>query len=71
MEEKTIEKYYQMRAEELVDAMFDKDYFREDVDRGDMQGVEDLLAFVFKSNVESAIKLNELNKKFKENMVKK
>jgi len=61
-----IDKHCQGRAKDLVDCIFDKNYFREDVTREDMQGVEDFLAFMLQSSVETAIRCHDLCKKMKE-----
>ena len=66
MEEKKIDHYHQMRAKEFVDALFNKDYFRKDVSRDDMNAIEDFLAFLFQSLSESTKKLAELDKRAKQ-----
>ena len=66
-QDKKIEPFYQMRGKEIVDALFDKGYFREDVDRTSMQGVEDFIAWYIQIQCKSAVKLTELNKSVKEN----
>lgn len=48
------EHYYQMRAKELVDTLFDAKLFREDLTRDDMQSVEDLIAFNFETYAKTA-----------------
>lgn len=58
-----VEKYYQLRAEEFIDSLFDKGYFREDVKRKDMRDVESLLGFLFQSQSRSAVKCSELLRK--------
>lgn len=57
---KEIEKHYQKRAEEFIDSLYDNGYFIKEVTRKDMRAVEDLLAFLFQSGVESALKGQEL-----------
>ena len=63
MADEKIDKFYQRRGKEIVDALFDKGYFREDVDRPDMQDIENLLAWSFQFQCQSAVKMVELNKK--------
>lgn len=67
MEDDKTKPFYQMRGKEIVDALFDKGYFREDVDRSDMQCVEDFIAWYIQIQCKSAVKLAELNKRFKKN----
>jgi len=64
MDEK-IDGYYQMRAKEIVDMLFDKGYFREDVSRDDMNDVENFLAWSFQMQCEFAKKIALLIKKTK------
>jgi hypothetical protein len=64
-EEKKIEPFYQARAKDFVDVLFDKGYFREDVSRDGMNDVEDLLAYFVQSYCESAVKCVLLTKKIK------
>jgi len=65
MEEK-VEGYYQIRAKELIDLLFDKKYFREDVSRDDMQGIEDFLAWTLQTQCKMAVKCALLSKRTKE-----
>lgn len=65
MENETIQPFYQIRSKEFVDMLFDKGYFREDVNRDDMQSIEDLLAWVLQLQCESAVKMALLVKKTK------
>lgn len=60
-----IEPFYQMRAKEFVDMLFDKGYFRDDVSRDGMKDVEDLLAYFFKSYTDSSVKCALMVKKLK------
>ena len=60
-----IEPYYQNRAKEFVDMLFDKGYFREDVSRNGMDDVEEFLAYLFKSYCESSVKTALLTKRIK------
>lgn len=66
MKDEKIEQFYQIRAKEIIDLLFDKNYFREDVSRDDMQGIEDFLAWSFKTQCESAVKCAELSKRARE-----
>ncbi len=65
-EEKKTEEYYQIRAKEVVDVLFDKKFFREDVNRDDMQAVEDFVAYNFQSHAELAVKCAMIMKGAKE-----
>ena len=65
---KEIELCYQVRSKEIVDALFDKGYFREDVDRSSMQDIENLLAYYFQSQCKGAVKIAELSKRFRQNI---
>jgi hypothetical protein len=61
-----IQKYYQIKAKDFIDTLFDKHYFREDVTRDDMLGVENLLAWLFQTEANTVRRVSEINKKFKE-----
>lgn len=60
-----IEGYYQARAKEVVDMLFDKGYFREDVSRDGMKDVEDFIAWDFQTQCESAKRITLLTKRIK------
>lgn len=64
-EEVEIEKFYKVRAEEIVDTLYDKGYFREDVARSDMRSIESLIGYYLQSTGESAVKCSELVKRTK------
>ena len=64
-EEKKIGQFYQMRGKEIVDALFDKGYFREDVSRDGLKDIENFIAWYIQIQCKSAVKMAELNKKFK------
>ena len=66
MSDQKIEPYYQARGKQLVDALFDKGYFRDDVSRDGMQDVEDLLAFHIQLTAESAARTAVLVKRVKD-----
>lgn len=55
-----IETYYQKRAEEIVDNLFNKGYFDRDVKREDMRSIEELLAYYFQSSAEGAVRADRL-----------
>jgi len=57
-----IEKFYQMRAKEIIDSMFDCKVFNDNFTRDDMQGFEDLIAFNFQSFARTASKMAEFSK---------
>lgn len=62
---KEIQGFYKVRAKEVIDLLFDKCYFREDVSRDGMNDVEDFLAWSFQSQCQSAAKIALLTKKIK------
>ena len=66
MKDETIEPFYQVRAKEIVDMLFDKGYFREDVSRDGMNDVENFLAWSFQTQCQSSVKIALLTKKIKE-----
>lgn len=57
MDKSEIEPYYQLRAKEIVDALFEKGYFAKEIARNDMQRIEDLIAFNFKSFAETNLSI--------------
>lgn len=59
---KEIEPYYQKRAEEFIDLLFDKGYFGAEIKRKDMRDVEEFLAFLFQSYTESAVMANNFTR---------
>lgn len=61
-----IEKYYQLRGQEIVDMLFDKGYIAEGVTRQDLRAVEDLIAYLIQSNVKSGVRSQQLVSKLKE-----
>lgn len=61
-----VEGFYQVRAKELVDMLFDKGYFREDISRDGMKAVEDFIGFLFQSQCQMAARAATLLKKVKE-----
>jgi len=65
MEDK-IEGFYQVRAKEIVDMLFDKGYFREDVSRDGMKDVEDFITWDLQFQCEQAKKMARLIKRIKE-----
>ncbi len=65
-ENKKSQPYYQLRAKEIVDVLFDKNYFKEDVNRDDMQGVEDFIAYTLQSQSEMSVKCALLCKSIKD-----
>lgn len=60
------EPYYQLRAKEIIDVLFDKKFFRDDVSRDDMQGVEDFVAFSLQSQSKMSVKCALLCKSVKD-----
>lgn len=60
-----IEKYYQLKAQDFVDALYEKGYFKTDVKRAEMQEVENLLAWLFQTDANSVRKVCEINRRLK------
>ena len=56
MSQDEIERYYWKQAESYIDTLFDKGYFSSDTKREDMRQAEELLAFLFQSQSQSAAK---------------
>ena len=65
-EDKKSQPYYQLRAKEIVDVLYDKNYFKEDVNRDDMQGVEDFIAFTLETHCKTSVKCALLTKSIKD-----
>ena len=61
-----VEPFYQAKAKDFVDVLFDKGYFREDVSRDGMNDIEDLLGWLFQTYCQSAVKCTLIMKKIKE-----
>ena len=61
-----IEKKYQKDAKDFIDTLFDNGYFHENVKRDDMRKIEELLAYLFQSNVNSAIRAKDMLRKIRE-----
>jgi len=64
MEEK-IEEYYQNRAKELIDCMFDTKIFKDEITRDDMKSFEDLVAFNYQCFSNSNRMMANFRVKFK------
>lgn len=64
MEEK-IELYYQNQAKGLIDSMFDTKIFKDSVTRDDMNGYENLVAYIFQAQAKTARKMADFEVKFK------
>jgi len=62
MKEETekIEPYYQIRAKEIVDILYDGKCFAEKMTRDDFNGVEDLIAYNFQQYAKSARKMSDI-----------
>ena len=71
MSKDKIEKHYKIRSRGIVDTLFDSGYFSEVIKRKDMRAVEELLAFYFQSEVESALKGKELLRKIREKIFRR
>lgn len=66
-----IQKHHKERAKHLVDLLFNKGLFAEDVSRDDMQAVEDLIAFEYQSNETSVKRCLDFLQKIKKTGVGK
>lgn len=62
----TIEKYYQARAKNLVDTLFEKGLFNDSLSRDDMRAVENLIAFEYQSSADSVKRTSEFLANIKE-----
>ncbi len=58
--------YYQNQAKHFIDMLHDKGYFNPDVKREEMQGVEDVLAFLWESHCNMSARCVELLRRSKE-----
>jgi hypothetical protein len=58
-----IEPFYMKRAEEFIDCLYDKGYFREDVKRDDMRKLDEFLGFLFQTQCQSAVTCSELTRR--------
>lgn len=58
-----VEPYYMKRSEEFIDMLFDKGYFGKDLKRKDMRDVEELLGYLFQSQCQSAVKVDQMTRK--------
>lgn len=57
MPEDKIEPYYNMRAKEVIDVMFDAKIFKEAITRDDMNGFQDLIAYLLQSDARTSQKM--------------
>lgn len=55
-----VEPYYKREAKELTDLLFNKGFLDKDLSRQSISWLEDFLGYIFQSQVESAVKANEL-----------
>ena len=58
--DKPAEPYYQRQAKDFIDTLHDRSYLNPDVKRSEMQQIEDLLAYYFQSQSESAVRSTKL-----------
>ena len=63
-----VDAFYQHRAKETVDMLFDKRFLNDDLDRETVNRLEDFLGWLFQSQAESAVRTAELNAKFRDAM---
>ena len=57
---KDIEPYYQNRAKEVVDMLFNGKLFKDKITRDNLNAIEDLIAYLFQSDAKSARKCAEI-----------
>lgn len=63
---KDVEKFYLIRGEELIDNLFQKGYFREDVSRKELRQLDELVGWLFQSYAQSAVNIDRVTRKIKE-----
>lgn len=57
MPEDKIEPYYNMRAKEVIDVMFDAKIFKETITRDDMNGFQELIGYLLQSDARTSQKM--------------
>lgn len=70
-EDTKIETYYQLRAQEFVDFLHDKELLQRDVSRESQRALEDYVAYLFQTYSEMAVRASSLCKRTKELMTNK
>lgn len=63
-----VEPFYQARAKDVTNMLFDKRFLRDDLDRESLNRLEDFLGYCFQSQAESAVKCAELKAKFRDSL---
>ena len=66
MSDEPVDPYYQNQAKQFINTLHDRGYFCKDVTREEMQLIEDLLAFLYRSHVDMAVKCSEMLRRAKE-----
>ena len=61
-----VEKYYQIKAKELTNMLFDKGYLNEDLTRESIDWLEDFIGFILQSNCEISAKVAVLTKRLRD-----
>lgn len=61
--DKEVDGYYIKQAENFIDSLFDKGYFSDNLTRDDMRKIDELLAYLFQSYVDSGVRMSELTRK--------
>jgi len=64
-EKSSIQPFYQARAKDFIDSMFDAKIFAPHITRDIMNGYEDLLASLLQSDGEQKFKIIEMNWRLK------
>jgi hypothetical protein len=57
-----IEKFYRMRAREIVDMLHDKGFFEKGVTREAMRKLQDYIAYILKTTADGSVKMDRLNR---------
>jgi len=67
-DERPVQPFYQHRAKEIVDMLFNKRFLNDDLDRETVSRLEDFFGFTFQLQCESAVKSAQLSAKFRDAM---
>ena len=60
-----VEGCYQFEAKRVVDMLFDKECLKPDLNRDTINAIEDLIAYLFQSQAQSAVRTSKLLIKLK------
>lgn len=65
------EKQFKNDAKSIVDALFEKKYFDDDVTRDQLQAIEELIQYLMTTRFESYMKIEKLSEKWEKMGIKK